>query len=321
MGGKSTPDTPDYAGAAQATAAGDLAAARAAASANRVNQYTPYGSLVYSQTAQNQVDQAAYDAAMAKYNQDLKAYQLSQTDADNALYGTDVNIPQPVMPNQSDFIVRSPDAGWSVTQSLSPTEQQKQDLNTQLELGLLGTAQTGLGYVDNLLSTGGTLDESKLAQPGIYGQDVTDAVLQRLQPQLDRDRASLRTRLANQGLADGSAAYNDAMTQQGQRENDLYTAASLQGINTALAARQQGIQEQYASQDRPLNIVNALRTGNQVNLPQFTSVPQQATTQGADLLGAAVQQGNAANQTYSTQQAASGANVGAAATIGAAMIL
>ncbi len=45
----SPPPAPDYAGAAQQTAAGNLEAAQYATKANRVNQYTPYGNLIYSQ--------------------------------------------------------------------------------------------------------------------------------------------------------------------------------------------------------------------------------------------------------------------------------
>lgn len=45
----SPPPAPDYVGAANATAAGNLEAARAQTQANRVNQYTPYGTLVYTQ--------------------------------------------------------------------------------------------------------------------------------------------------------------------------------------------------------------------------------------------------------------------------------
>ena len=45
----SAPAAPDYTGAATATAQGNLAAAQAAAAANRVNQVTPYGNLNYSQ--------------------------------------------------------------------------------------------------------------------------------------------------------------------------------------------------------------------------------------------------------------------------------
>ena len=46
--GGSAPPPPDYTGAAQATAAGNLEAARATAAANRTNQITPYGSLIYT---------------------------------------------------------------------------------------------------------------------------------------------------------------------------------------------------------------------------------------------------------------------------------
>lgn len=48
-GGGGMPKAPDYKGAAEATAAGNLQAAQQAAAANRVNQYTPYGSSVYSE--------------------------------------------------------------------------------------------------------------------------------------------------------------------------------------------------------------------------------------------------------------------------------
>ena len=48
-GGKgSAPPAPDYTGAANATAAGNLEAARATAAANRTNQITPYGNLTYT---------------------------------------------------------------------------------------------------------------------------------------------------------------------------------------------------------------------------------------------------------------------------------
>ena len=261
----------DYESAARETARGNLEATRAAAKANRVNQYTPYGSLEYTHT------------------------------------GSD------------------PDSGWSATQTLSPAEQEKLERGNELALGLLGTAGKGLGAVDQNLSGGGALDESQLAQMPIQGQAVQDAILSRLQPTLQQNRDALATRLANQGLAPGSEAYNRAMTQQSQQENDLYTQAALQGINTGLTARQQGIQEQYTAQDRPLNIVNALRTGNQVQTPQFVNVPQQATTQGPDLLSAAMAQGQ--QQMANANNSANGKNsfmssvLGAAGNMGAAYLM
>jgi len=54
MGGKSSaPAAPDYTAAAQATAAGNLAAAQTATAANRVNQVTPYGTLNYDITGKD----------------------------------------------------------------------------------------------------------------------------------------------------------------------------------------------------------------------------------------------------------------------------
>ena len=47
MGKSSAPPTPDYAGAAQATAAGNLEASKYATKANRADQFTPYGSLTW----------------------------------------------------------------------------------------------------------------------------------------------------------------------------------------------------------------------------------------------------------------------------------
>jgi len=262
----SAPATPDYVGAAQTTAAGNLDTARAAAAANRVNQYTPYGSLEYTHK------------------------------------GTG-------------------DDGWSATQTLSPAEQQKLTQTNALETGLLSTAQQGLGYVNQTLGAGGKLNESTLAQPGISGQTVQDAVMSRLQPQMEQNRESLRTRLANQGLMEGSEAYRAATQDQSQQENDLYTQAALQGINTGLTARQQGIQEQYTAQDRPLNIVNALRTGNQVQTPQFVNVPQQQTTAGADILGAVSQQYNAESNNVNAANAQSGQALGTVGSVAAAYFL
>lgn len=72
---------------------------------------------------------------------------------------------------------------------------------------------------------------------GMTGQQ---AILQRLSPQLERQREGLRTQLINQGLRPGTEAYARAMEQQGQQENDLLTQAALQGINVDMAANQQG---------------------------------------------------------------------------------
>lgn len=66
------------------------------------------------------------------------------------------------------------------------------------------------------------------------------AIMSRLQPQIQQNDQALQQRLANQGLTQGSEAYNNAMRTQQQGNNDLLSQAALQGINLDMSANQQG---------------------------------------------------------------------------------
>ena len=81
FGSPSTPATPDYTGAAQATAAGNLDAARAATAANRVNQVTPYGSLRYAETGTDQFGNPTWTAttALSPEQQQLYNYDIASS--------------------------------------------------------------------------------------------------------------------------------------------------------------------------------------------------------------------------------------------------
>jgi hypothetical protein len=57
-----------------------------------------------------------------------------------------------------------------------------------------------------------------------------------------------------------------------------------------MRARQQGLQEQYAAMQNPLNLVNSLRTGGQVQAPQFSNYAQQQYVGGPDITSAAQNQ-------------------------------
>ena len=61
----SAPAPPDYAGAAQQTAQGNIEAARVATAANRVNQITPYGSLKYDITGADPYGNPTYTATQS----------------------------------------------------------------------------------------------------------------------------------------------------------------------------------------------------------------------------------------------------------------
>jgi hypothetical protein len=128
--------------------------------------------------------------------------------------------------------------------------------------------------------------------------------MQRLQPQIQQGQEQLQQRLANQGIDIGSKAYENAMRMQAQRENDLLAAATTQGFGVGQQARQQALTEQAYLRNEPLNTLSAVRTGSQVTGPQFVNSPQQATTGGADILGASQMGYNAQMGDFNAQQAA-----------------
>jgi hypothetical protein len=246
MGKSSPPPAPDYASAAQATAAGDIEAAKFATKANRINQTTPYGNLTYQYTPE--------------YN-----------DKGEETGG-----------------------GWSQTETLSPIAQQALDQELALNKKYGEVANIGFDKTREIFENP-ELDMSSLPKRAIdVGQTAQDAILSRVNPQIKQREDELMARLANQGITLGSEAYNREMTTAGQNANDLILQAALQGISLDQANRSASMQEQAYLQDRPLNLINALRTGNQVTSPEFQQFAQQATTQGADLLGATKSQYNAA---------------------------
>ena len=230
MGSKSAP-APDYAGAAQATAQGNLQAAQTAAMANRVNQVTPQGSLTYTAPA-------------------------------------DANSP------------------WTVTQSYSPAQQQLYDQNNQLSSGLLGLAGSTLGQISSSMAKPTTLADlpASMVNAGENGQQ---AYMRMAAPDLAKARELAESQAAQQGITRGSAAWDDMQRTLGVNENNAQDHAITSGFGMGQQAQQQALQTDTALKSQPINMIDALRTGSQVTNPQFTNVPQQQTTTGADLLGAA----------------------------------
>ena len=333
-GGKSSaPPAPDYTAAAQATAAGNADAARIAAKANRVSQYTPYGNLVYKQG--QGLNQTAYDQAMANYQKQLDAYNLSGGDNQktsnimdgglspnirlfNNLNSYTQSIAKPVAPNIKDYMQGDPDT-WSATVQLTPEQQALLDKQNQMSLQLGDVGLQGVGYVQNMLNQ--PFDTSKLpAEQITAGQTAQDALMARLNPQFDRQQAALQQQLANQGIGQGTQAYENAMDEFNRAKNDAYTQAALQGINVGQQARQQALQEQAYLRNEPLNTLNAVRTGSQVTNPNFVGVPQQATTAGPDIMGATQAGYNANLANYNAQQAGNNAMMGGLFSLGGSVL-
>ena len=300
MGSKSSPPpAPDYAGAAQQTAAGNLEAARANAAANRVNQTTPYGSINYSQTP-------TYDV-----NGELNK-----------------------------------DAGWNMTTSLSPTQQRQFDQNNQINEQLGGVAQQGLGYVQSALGSplqGANALSTNAGDPQLLQQNVQNALYnnakQYLDPQFAQSDTALESKLANQGITRGSEAFNSAMLNQSNARQQAYesarNSATAQGVGAAQGMFGQNLQnsqlqnatsaqdfaQRQALQQNPINMLNAVRTGQQMNtatLPTQQNVAMQQGTAGPDMLGAATATGQYNQGIYNANQAANAGMVGGLGQMGMA---
>lgn len=233
----SAPAAPDYAGAAQATAAGNVEAARVATKANRVTQNTPYGSLEYSQD-----------------------------------------------PNDQDK--------WTANYNLSPIGQQLLNYQNQASAGMGEELNAATNRVRHTLGPAPDFSSVKDIQDKSY-----QAVTSRLDPQWEQRDQMDQTRLRNQGLLPGSEAYENARREFNQGRNDAYQQANLAAIQTA----PQTYQLATALRNQPLNELNALRTGSQVTNPTFQQAPQQQTTAGPNMLGAAQAQYGAANDAYNSQ--------------------
>ena len=293
--GSSPPPAPDYTGAAQATAAGNKEAAIASQAGNMVNQYTPYGSVEYTQRGE--------------------------------VNGT----PQ-----------------YSQTVTLSPEQQAAYQKDVAMNAALQDVGQQGLGYVQSALNKPLSFENMQsLGTPGEIQQQASDAAYQNamryVEPRLQRQQASLENQLSNQGITRGSEAWNAAMQDAaaqrenvyGQAQNAAYTAGltgAQQAYQQGLGTRQQQISEAQTLQSNPLNMLNAVRTGSQMQTsaqPQVgTSSPGQlATWSGPDLLGATTALGQYNQGLYNAQQSAANAQtqgmygLGSAGIMGAGMMM
>jgi hypothetical protein len=182
----------------------------------------------------------------------------------------------------------------TVTQTLSPEGQQMLDLTNQAGIKYGETANQQLNAVSGKLAQ--PLDFSSLGAAPVANEQTRtatrDAILGRMQPQLEQDRNALETRLANQGIQMGSEAWKQGMDDQSRRVTDARLGADAQAGNEMSrvfglesAARNQGLTEMVQQRQIPLNELAAMLSGSQVQAPNFVN-PQQYNVPPADIMGA-----------------------------------
>lgn len=269
FGTQKAPKTPDYAGAAAATAEGNKAAALTAGALNRPTQITPTGSQTWS----------------------LKK-------------GADPNNPQP-----GDWIATTSYSPEQQKLYEGQTSAQQGLVNTaNVGVGGLAGLGVGQGLGNTAPSFTGDVSKTA-GQFSADRQAISDALYANqtkyLGDQFARDDERLRSQLLSRGLTEGSAAYDNALRDQQRTQNDAYGAAAnnatsqsaqmqklmqdalLNSASTQQNLYLQGLSGAATEQNQPLNQILALLGGGQVSQPNLQGYGQYGQYQGADLLSAA----------------------------------
>ena len=233
-------------------------------------------------TSQGNLDAARAGAAANRVDQVTPYGSLNYTH--NTVYNPDGSV--------------NPDAGWQANYNLSPTGQKLLDSSNNSALGLADLQQGALNNTQNSLNK--PFDYSSV---GDVQNAAQGAITSRLDPMWDQRQKQNDAALANQGIMPGSEAYSNSQRDFNQGRNDAYQQAVLAGIQTM----PQTYQLASSLRSQPLNELNAIRSGSQVQNPTFQSTPQQATTSGPNYLGALqAQYGANLNSTNASNAANSG---------------
>lgn len=158
-----------------------------------------------------------YEVANAQTQQNIKT----------ARENMKLNLVDQTTPYGSVNYTPTGDGRWSAAINLSPEQQALLDQRTQL-----GSQFNELAG-NQLANMQGSLSQPFQVQDEIAGK-LFDLGRQRLDPMFSQRREGLEARLMNQGLQPGTEAWNRAMTQFGQQENDAYNSLALSGQSQAL---------------------------------------------------------------------------------------
>ena len=263
-----------------------------------------------TKTAQAQTDQSI-GTALANNQMGM----ISQRGPDGSLTYNQTGT-QTINIGGRDYQIPSYEA---ITQ-LSDAAQQRYDTTNRVQQNMADVGETLSGQIMDTTGRPISYDNlPELAGSGGYQDrigEVEAAMYSRLNPQMDRARASLETTLANRGIRPGSEAYDRAMRNQGETENDARMQVTLgsgqeqsrlAGLDSA--TRAQLLQERTSQANEPINRLMAILGGTQVNQPNYqTYQPQGMPT--TDVAGIAANNFSQQQQNYQSQLQSQNAKYG-----------
>jgi hypothetical protein len=291
MGKKSgsAPQAPDPVATARAQTTQNIETARKNAELNRVNSYSPFGSLTYSK-ADPIFDQAGFDQALASW----------QSNFDKLGAAPPSSITQPsgraghfsaVNPAYTDYQKRLAALGKAPTkaQFTSNTDQWQQNFNLDPKFqpildALTSNLQAPFDY-EQFCPNPNETDFSADAQR--VEQATYDRAMNLLRPQFEMDEERLQQRLVDQGLGNRNAAGSRELDDFSRRKGDVLTNLGLDSVRAGRAeqsrlygmatdARARAIAEALQERLQPLNEASALFQGSpafQVQAPGTQVMP------------------------------------------------
>jgi hypothetical protein len=354
MGKKDTPAAPaqpDPYKTAAAQTQGDIQSAIANATLGNIDTYTPLGSNVYTQTGtQTITDAQGHPIQVPKYSstQTLSPQQQQLYDQQTAL-GSGLNNLAIQQTGKLTGLLGSPIDTSNVPALTTSLNFQAPAATPTLQGGFDQGGAVQTGY-----NAGGPIQKSVSLQPSVALQNsvnqwynpttfaqgpgsiqtsmgpsdfsadrqaVVDALNARTQPQLDRQRAALMSSLANQGIDNGSEAWNNAVNQFGRQANDAnlqnvlagsQEQSRLFGLDLSQAqfgnqAQQQGYDQ---AQGRGLFGLQATNQNNQAALNAGNFYNQAALNSGNFYNQSALASGNFANSAQGQQNSQNAAAAG-----------
>lgn len=293
MGKPSAPPAPDYAAAATAQGQANLQAGQQQSLLNNPNINAPGYSISYQSSPGH--DNTQQISALQKEMDGLRA--RSPTGAAGRMFAG-----SPIMGSgrikeiqaEIDRLTNQSQPGRSTQNiTLSPDQQRIFDLNNQSQGNLSQIGLDATSRVGDLLKTpfdASSIDRNKMAQ----------TLIDRDQPMMDRARDRRETQLSNQGIMLGSNAYSSAQDDLSRGENDFRLGAYDQAGNEM--QREFGLQT--AMRQMPINEINALRSGTQLQMP--SPGVNQSSVQPSPIFDGMMAQNQNAMSNYNAQMAQRG---------------
>jgi hypothetical protein len=214
------PPAPDPVKTAQAQTDSNIDTARMNANLNRLDESDPMGSVSYTDLGN---DRWRKDTTLTDVGQRQFDLQNQVDEGTNRLALLGVGQASNVLnsPFSLDGLTREPAPGLIGWTGVQRTIDGGGPIQGRVGDG--GQIRSDFGDAGQLQRSVGPSDFSA------DRQKVEQAVMSRMQPQLDQGRARMEQRLADQGIPAGSEAHNRQMDALGRQENDARQQAVLAG--------------------------------------------------------------------------------------------